>query len=235
MCPRRYALERRLRLGDSTSVYAHLGELVHEVLELAEGEVIVTDRRHAVPERVLELVDQVWEKADFGSDRLNDAWKAKATVMLLKLYENWPGKGPPVEVELEVESVIGGVRWIGRVDRVESGPDGLRVVDYKTGTSFPTRDEAAESVQLAFYARAVEASHGPVAASEMWFPRTSAKSVTKRSMAMHRVEEVVEKMAAITRDIADEKWGPRVGAHCQRCPVRRSCPAWPEGKGAFLS
>ncbi|HEX6219612.1 MAG TPA: ATP-dependent DNA helicase, partial [Acidimicrobiia bacterium] len=28
-CPRRYVLERRLRLGDSTSVYAHFGELVH--------------------------------------------------------------------------------------------------------------------------------------------------------------------------------------------------------------
>src|SRR5690606_23001671 len=41
-CPRRYVLERRLRIGDSSSVYAHFGELCHDVLERAEGEVIGT-------------------------------------------------------------------------------------------------------------------------------------------------------------------------------------------------
>lgn len=234
-CPRRYVLERRLRLGDSTSVYAHFGELAHEILELAEGEIAGTDQRHADLERVFELVDQVWERADFGSDQLNEAWRAKAIAMLTKLYENWPGKGPPVDVELAVESVIDGVQWVGLVDRVEMGPEGLRIVDYKTGKQPPTVDDAAESIQLGFYAKAVEALHGPVVASEMWFPRSSTKGVTKRSLAMHLLDGVVEKMVTITREIADEKWDPRVGGHCTRCPVRRSCPAWPEGKGAFLS
>ena len=233
-CPRRYVLERRLRLGDSTSVYAHFGELAHEVLEIAEGEVIGTGRRHADLDRVLEIVDEVWEKADFGTPDLDDAWKGKAVDMFQKLYENWPGKGEPIEVEVAVESEIEGVRWIGRVDRLERSSEGLRVVDYKTGTREMTKDVAAGSIQLAFYALAAGEARGEVIASEMWFPRTKSKSVTTRQVAMHRLGEIAESMGEITRSISAEVWEPRVSEDCKRCDFRRSCPAWPEGKGAFL-
>ncbi|HEX6300821.1 MAG TPA: ATP-dependent DNA helicase [Acidimicrobiia bacterium] len=233
-CPRRYVLERRLRLGDSSSVYAHFGELTHDVLERAEHEVIGSGMRHASIERVLEIVDEVWEKADFGTSELNDAWKRKAVEMLTKLYGQWPGKGEPVEVELDVESEIGGVRWIGRVDRLERTDQGYRVVDYKSGTRAPSVDEAAESIQLAFYSLAVQRTRGDVVAAEMWFPRSKAKSVTTRKFATHRLTEVTEKMEDITRLIGEEVWEPRVSDRCTRCDFRRSCPAWPEGKGAFL-
>ena len=233
-CPRRYVLERRLRLGDATSVYAHFGELAHEVLEIAEAEVIGTGARHADLDRVLGILDEVWEKADFGTPDLDDAWKDKAAAMFEKLYENWPGRGEPVEVEVAVESEIEGVRWIGRVDRLERSDEGLRVVDYKTGTRAMTKDDASGSIQLAFYALAVGEARGEVIASEMWFPRTGTKSVTTRKMALHRLGEVTETMSAITHSISSEVWEPRVSDECKRCDFRRSCPAWPEGKGAFL-
>jgi RecB family exonuclease len=154
--------------------------------------------------------------------------------MLQKLYENWPGKGEPVEVELDVEAEIAGVRWVGRIDRLEKSDRGYRVVDYKSGTRAPTKDEAAESIQLAFYTLAVEQTKGDVVASEMWFPRANTKSVSTRSFATHRLSELAEKMADITRLIGEEEWEPRVSERCTRCPFRRSCPAWPEGRGAFL-
>lgn len=233
-CPRRYVLERRLRLGDATSVYSHFGELTHDVLERAEREVIGTGLRHAPLPRVIEIVDEVWDGADFGTPELNDAWKHKAIEMLQKLYENWPGKGEPVEVELDVESEIAGVRWVGRIDRLEKTDSGYRIVDYKSGTRAPTKDEAAESIQLAFYTLAVQQTKGDVVASEMWFPRANTKSVSTRSFATHRLSELAEKMADITRLIGEEEWEPRVSEGCTRCPFRRSCPAWPEGRGAFL-
>lgn len=233
-CPRRYVLERRLRLGDSTSVYAHFGELTHEILEIAEAEVIGTGKRHADLSRVLEIVDDVWQKADFGTPDLDDAWRAKAVEMLEKLYEHWPGRGEPVEVEVEVESVLEGIDWIGRVDRLERSDDGLRIVDYKTGSRAMTKEEAAGSIQLAFYAMAVGESHGEVAASEMWYPRVDTKSVTTRKMALHRLDEVHGLMTEISRGISSEVWETRVSDDCTRCAFRRSCPAWPEGRGAFL-
>ena len=233
-CPRRYVMERRLRLGDATSIYAHLGEITHEVLEIAEAEVIGSGFNHASLDRVLVILDGVWERsAEFGSPALNDAWKVKTVAMLEHLYENWPGRGEPVAVEVTIESEIGGVEWVGRVDRLERSSEGLRVVDYKTSSSVPTKDEMAVSIQLAFYAHAVAGSHGEVVASETWYPRSKAKSVLTRQLAMHRVSEVTETMAGITSDIKAEKWEPRVSGDCSNCTFRRSCPAWPEGKGAF--
>lgn len=234
-CPRRYVLERRLRLGDSSSVYAHFGELCHEILERAEGEIIGTGQLHANLERVLELVEEVWEEADFGGPTLNEAWKAKAVDMLNHLYEHWPGRGEPIAVEVKVESEIGGVTWIGRVDRVERGKEGLRVIDYKTSASAPKLDDAARSVQLGFYAHAIGAEGEQVSASEMWFPRAKAKSVTTRKLSMHLLPEVLETMELVTESILAEDWAPRVSDECKRCGFRKSCPAWPEGKGAFLS
>ncbi len=233
-CPRRYVLERRLRLGDVTSVYAHFGELVHEVLEMAEREEIGTGRLHADLTRVLQILDQVWATADFGTPELTEAWKSKAVDMFTKLYEHWPGKGAPVEVELDVEAEIDGVTWMGRIDRLERSSEGLRVVDYKTGTQAPTRDEAAESIQLGFYAMAVSEKRGEVVASEMWFPRANTKSVTTRQFALHHLPELREEITEITNSIRAESWDPRVSGDCTRCGFRRSCPAWPEGKGAFL-
>ncbi|MGH3650849.1 MAG: ATP-dependent helicase [Acidimicrobiia bacterium] len=234
-CPRRYVLERRLRLGDTSSVYAHLGELTHDVLERAEGEIIGSGTRHADLDRVLEIVDEVWSEADFGTPELNDAWKEKAVEMLTHLYQRWPGKGEPVEVELEVESDIDGVRWMGRIDRLEQTGEGLRVIDYKTGTTLPRKDDVAVSIQLGFYALAVRKLRGEVVASEMWFPRAKTVGVTTRQLDMHRLDEVSAKLASITASIGAEDWEPKVGAACKGCGFRRSCPAWPEGRGAFLS
>jgi putative RecB family exonuclease len=229
-------LERRLRLGDATSAWAHFGELVHDILERAEAEVVGTGARHAELDRVLTILDETWDAADFGPPALTEAWKGKAIGMLSKLYERWPGRGEPIGLEVDVESDLDGVRWIGRVDRLERNEEGeLRVVDYKTSTHAPTQDEAAESVQLGFYALALARSGEEVVASEMWLPRVNTVSVTTRQFSMHRLPQIEQVMERITSDIAAEDWSPRVSNQCKRCEFKRSCPAWPEGRGAFLS
>jgi len=34
--------------------------------------------------------------------------------------------------------------------------------------------------------------------------------------------------------IRAERWDPVPGSHCRNCAVRRVCPAWPEGREAYL-
>jgi RecB family exonuclease len=224
-------MERRLRLGDSSSVYAHFGELTHHVLEVAEGEVISKGRRHADLGRVLAIVDQVWETAQFGTPQLNDAWKAKAVEMLTKLYERWPGKGEPVEVELTVESEIAGVRWFGRIDRLERSDEGLRVVDYKTGTRAPREDDAAESIQLGFYAMAVAEAHGAVVAAEMWLPRV--KSVSVRPSALD-APAPRDGEAGCDHQGDRSRERPRVSGDARDVPSVAPVPPGPKG-GRFVA
>jgi RecB family exonuclease len=232
-CPRRYALERRLRLGDADSPWAQFGSLIHKALELAEAEILGTGKPHADPDRALEALDEVWAEASFGTPELDQAWLGKAREVLSKLYENWPTPdGIPEALETHVEAEIDGVRWLGKVDRIERTAAGLRVVDYKTSTTPATKKEAAESVQLGFYASAIDGEE--VVGAEFWYPRTSAKSITTPRFDMGRIEEVRERMVELTRAIRSENWEPKVGRHCNRCAFKLSCPAWPEGRGAFL-
>ncbi|MEA1903273.1 MAG: ATP-dependent DNA helicase [Actinomycetota bacterium] len=234
-CPRLYALERRLRLSGSTSPWAHFGSLFHAALEKAEGEIIGTDRAHAETDRAIECLLEVWEEADFGTPELNRAWLGKAVDTLTKLYEKWPATGgKPVDLERRVELAIDGVDWVGYIDRLESGPDGSLIVDYKTSTQAMSKADAAESIQLGFYSSAVAAGGDPVADAQLWYPRTSAQTVSRRSLDMDRLEEVEEEMIRITNAIRSEDWEPTPGGHCKRCAFKLSCPAWPEGKGAYL-
>lgn len=235
-CPRRYALERRLRLGDADSPYAQFGSLVHRVLEKAESEIVGSGEVHAEIDRVLEILGEVWQQeADFGSPELDLAWLNQAEEGLAKLYQNWPSRGAPIEVETWVEADVGDIRWYGKIDRLERSEGRLRVVDYKTTKTPASKDEAAVSIQLGFYAWAAAAHHKQeVVAAEMWYPRSRSDSVTTRSLDMDRLNDVVASMSSVTVAILDEDWEPRVSDSCQRCDFRLSCPAWPEGRGAYL-
>ncbi len=234
-CPRRYALERRLRLTEASSPYAELGTLVHSALEAAEREIVGTGRSHAPLEAALEHLERLWADADFGTPQLNAAWLKKGQDAVIRLYDLWPSNGHPVDLEHEVRMVVGDVEWVGYVDRLERTERGLKVVDYKTTTSPPTIEISKRSIQLAFYAKAVERELGEaVSEAEMWFPRKEAKSLTRRALDMSLVPEVLEDMALVTEAIRDENWEPKVNPHCKRCHFRLSCPVWPEGKGAYL-
>ena len=97
-----------------------------------------------------------------------------------------------------------------------------------------TKESAAESIQLAFYATAVEADGGEVIHAQLWYPRAKTKSVSTRDLDLDRLEELQVEMVQITEQIRDEIWSPQAGDHCERCDFRLSCPAWPDGKGAYM-
>ena len=234
-CPRRYALERRLRLSDASSPYAELGTLVHSALEAAETEVIGSGRHHTELADALRHLEAVWAGADFGTPQLNAAWLEHAREAVTRLYTLWPSDGVPLELEKKVQTVIDDVEWVGYIDRLERTAAGLKVVDYKTTKSPPTVENSKRSLQLGFYAAAIEEALGePVEEAQMWFPRVEAKSVTKRSLDIGLLDEVRDAMTEVTRSIKDERWEPRVSERCKNCEFRLSCPAWPEGTGAYL-
>ena len=188
-CPRQYALERRLRLGDGASPYAHFGSLVHDALERAEKEILGTGKTHADLDQALTHLANVWVDASFGTPELNAAWHDKAIEAVTKLYEKWPSPdGIPVALETRVESVINDIQWLGVIDRIEETPEGFRIVDYKTSTQAMSLADAAESIQLAFYTTAVRDGGREVSSAQLWYPRTRDKTVATRDLDMDRID-----------------------------------------------
>ena len=124
----------------------------------------------------------------------------------------------------------------GRADRIDRRGDELVIVDYKTGRSGLTSDDARGSSALALYAyaaarvfrrpcRTVELHHlptGTVAAHE----HTDASL----DRAVSRAEGVARDIRAAERAVADgadpdEAFPTSPGSLCSYCDFRRVCPA----------
>jgi RecB family exonuclease len=208
-------------------------------LELSESRAIESQEPHSTLGEALAVLEGVWaDEADFGSPVLNDAYKAKARDLLTKMHENWPGgNAVPTHTERKFELEIDGITWAGRADRIERHyPGQLRVIDYKTGSSQPTLKQAQESLQLGFYLLAARAdpeltAQGKPSEAQFWHP---TKDNPVRKFDPSNLASVESKLRTIGAGIASEAWPATPGAHCRYCTVRLICPAWPEGREAYV-
>jgi superfamily I DNA/RNA helicase/CRISPR/Cas system-associated exonuclease Cas4 (RecB family) len=238
-CPRRYVFERRLGAGDTFSPHAHFGSLIHRVLEISERSALEAGLARSELGQALAALEQVWaEEADFGTPTLNEAWKGRGQKLLSRMNDNWPGdQASVVASEEKLELEIDGITWRGRADRIEQyEPDRLRVVDYKTSTTQPTKAEAAESLQLGFYLLAVAANPelaglGDADAAQFWHPMVDQPI---REFDLKNLPMVIDRLRAIGQGILAERWPATPGVHCKNCSVMSLCPAWPEGREAYV-
>jgi RecB family exonuclease len=142
----------------------------------------------------------------------------------------------PVGVERVVAARTELLALSGRVDRIDQVGDELVIVDYKTGRSDLTGDDARGSRALALYAyaaervfrrrcRRVELHHlptGTVATAEH----------TEESLARHlrRAEQTAQDAIDAAQAVAegvdpDEAFPTTPGPICSWCDFRRTCPA----------
>ncbi|MDH3425128.1 MAG: PD-(D/E)XK nuclease family protein, partial [Acidimicrobiia bacterium] len=206
------------------------------VLELAEKRAAQEHRAHADVEMALAALEDSWDPGPFGGGPWSSAWKQRAVDTVTHLYEHWPASSQPaLALERDVEMPLGGLSWRGRIDRIETDGDALRIVDYKSSRTLPTKSEVAESLQLGFYALAAAAElAGEVEAAEFWYPaQTGRKSLATFSLDLDRLPELTARLESAAEGIVAENWEPKPGQQCDRCRVRNLCPAWPEGQEAF--
>ncbi len=222
--------------GDSPSVgRANLGTLVHDIAHELGDDV-------DVPTLVAE-VDRRWGRLGLPPGWSTDRLRQEAHGMVTRLvdyYERAPREGwELVGSEVTMEAEIGRAVVTGRVDRLErDAQGGLRVLDYKTGSSVPTKAAMDQHLQLAVYQVAVE--HGAFEAGTdsagAAILRLSKKAprdnvpLTQRPLAEQDDPGWAQDVVA---QVADGMAGASVqavaGEHCKFCPVRSSCPVQPEG------
>jgi RecB family exonuclease len=238
-CPRRYALQRRLRVGDEPSVYAEFGRLVHEILEHVERSALERGDRHATAAEATARLDSSFAPAAFGGGAFADAWRRRAIETLERLYSMWPPGGTALALEHRLEMTLDDTDWVGYADRIEADGIDLKVVDYKTTKNPPSKPEAAVSLQLGYYTLALAADRdlaerGAPTSAEFWFPaKPAVRGLIRRSFDPQQLPEVRDRLEAAAAGIRAEDWRTRPGVACDRCRVRTVCPAQPDGREAF--
>lgn len=239
-CPRRYAMERILRLAEETSLNQLLGTLVHEVLERTEAAALESGSPHGDAGFALRTLDDLFEPADFGGSPWAAAWKRRAAEALTNAYERRPHPGAATSrVEMQVNNELADSSWRGRIDLVQSTDGATRLVDYKTSKYPSSKDDAANSLQLGYYVLAFNEVAPQVGLpfateAELWFPaHTTQQGVSTRDFDFGNLPRVQERLEAVAGGFRDNDWEARPSEQCDRCRYKSSCPAWAEGSWAF--
>ncbi|MCX7229735.1 MAG: PD-(D/E)XK nuclease family protein [Burkholderiales bacterium] len=175
-CPFRFLVQDGWRLREADQAVdvpgvRERGELVHEVLERfhreapARGVVLAESGRAGARALIIEVTDAVAARElATGGGALGELaeWHATLDRYLDWAIEdasrgwNWLDGERPGGTDLRIEARDGPrtVRIEGRLDRLDEGPQGLRVVDYKLGAPDRLKRIAAEpdhAAQLALY------------------------------------------------------------------------------------
>lgn len=233
-CARRYRYAYRDRPAPPKGPpWAHnaLGASVHTALKNWYG--LEPARRE--PSALSTLLRATWVTDGYRDDEQQRA----AYRLALEWLSDYVGELDPADEPVGVERTVGARTSVlalsGRVDRIDRRGDELVIVDYKTGRSELTSDDARGSRALALYAyatgrtmrrecRQVELHHLPTGS-------VAAFRHTDESLARHlrRAEDTARDVTAAEKAVAagadpDEAFPTRPGPHCSWCDYKRSCP-----------
>ncbi|WFE30729.1 PD-(D/E)XK nuclease family protein [Solwaraspora sp. WMMD791] len=238
-CPRRYRytyLDRPAPPKGPPWAHNSLGASVHTALRAWYSRP-VPERR---PEAAAALLKNTWVRDGYRDDEQERAAYRQA----LQWLEAYLGALDPTVEPLGVERVVAVktsvLAFNGRADRIDarSGPDGPEVVivDYKTGRTGLTSDDARGSQALALYAyaaqrmfrrpcRRVELHHLPTGTVSAFVH--SDESLDRQVV---RAEATARDITAAQRAVADgadpdEAFPTTPGTLCGWCDYRRTCPA----------
>lgn len=127
---------------------------------------------------------------------------------------------------------IGHMTIRGILDRMEEGPDGLIITDYKTGKAPPERYAISAFFALKIYALLIRIREGvtPAALKLMYLGGDKGPTVYEipvNDAQLDAMERHLEALwSAIERAIERETFPPRPGPLCNWCSYRDICPAF---------
>ena len=166
-CPLQFKFRYALHVPGQPGAPMDIGAAVHAVLEKiarrrASGE-------STSEEQALDLLKRHWKYTSFESKkRLEEGWDA--AIEMIRTFMEWDQKATDggtetVGIEQKFTMEMDGLKFTGKMDRVDKGPSGqYTVTDYKTGKTPTKKSEIAHDVQMNLYALAAKSIYGKLPA-----------------------------------------------------------------------
>jgi RecB family exonuclease len=237
-CPRRYRysyVDRPTPPKGPPWAHNSLGASVHTALKNWYG--LVPDRRATAS--LPTLLRATW----VGEGYRDDVQEREAYQTALRWLETYVATLDPYVEPAGVERVVAAktatLAFNGRADRIDRRGDELVIVDYKTGRSELTDDDARGSAALALYAYAAARTlRRPCHTVELHHLPTG--TVARHEHTDASLERAVSRAEATARDIREAERAVESGADpddafptapsalCSYCDFRRICPGGAE-------
>ncbi len=229
-CRRRYKYQYVERLPTRPSAYNTVGAHVHNALKAFFSLPDISEHK---PERLLDLLHESWQQNRAGFSDLEDEerWRERATSQLRSFARDNDLTVRPLMLESYLETPISPqLALLGRIDRVDDEPDGLHVIDYKTGR----RPEEIDVEQLHLYALMLERTLSRSVARTSYFYLDDG-SRWSTSPQRRELDDAVAAVTAAYNEIVTERDYPtNVGRHCAFCDYQALCPSREEIVGRRL-
>lgn len=251
-CPRRYFLAREARGEGEQGLAASLGSLIHLLVQEAVTEGWgITELRGQL--------DRVWHRLRFEAAWLSATERVEVELGLARFLawrEARDAELVGVEVPFVLQLVTDGLTVVldGKVDWLERTAAGLRVIDFKTSRSAPTKAAVAGMEQLGVYQLAVaeggfdaSAPGGlrPDGAAAVYLRQPGRPEDLPREFGQAPLgttpylgEDPAEleyeswvhhRVASAARIVAEGSYPATPGAQCRLCVFATSCPASERG------
>jgi putative RecB family exonuclease len=233
-CPRRYRftyVDRPAPPKGPPWAHNSLGASVHTALKNWYG--LEPERRSVGP--LPTLLRATWVREGYRDDAQERAAYDTALRWLGDYVATLDPQAEPAGVERTVAAKTSTLAFSGRADRIDRRGDVLAIVDYKTGRSELTDDDARGSSALALYAfAAARTLRRPCHTVELHHLPTGTVAVHEHTDAS--LERAVARAEATARDIRDAERAVEGGADpdeafptapsalCSYCDFRRVCP-----------
>lgn len=237
-CHLRYFFGSVAGLDDRTSYQMAFGKLMHTVFELAaKGE--VADGPEALKAAYRERFNPAWFPTRAVAYQF---WRDGMDMLELWHRSEWEAAKRALAFEIDFAIEVGGHLIRGRIDRIDRLGDGIALLDYKTGRSLATEEQAGSSLQLAIYYLAALrdpdlAALGPPVEMQLVYPARPRQGRFTR-VSQHpgpdHARRVEQRLLALLDGAAAESFDPNPHADCRFCQFKTICPMWPQGE-SFLA
>ncbi len=226
-CPLRYRLRHLVRVPTPPHHALVVGNALHQAV--AAWHLGQLRARPLGEDGVLDAFTAHWSSEGFMSRDHEEARFAAGRDALRRFIATRTDPDRrTVAVERPFQVRMGQDVVRGRYDRVDEGPDGAVITDYKSSDVRDQRkadERARDSLQLQLYALAWEAETGALPASlELWFLDSGV--VGRATPDPRRLERARTTLATVAEGIRSGDFRARpdmVG--CSYCPYRRICPS----------
>lgn len=225
-CPLKFKYQRVLRVPEKPSIYIVKGGIIHGALETLGNQRLAG--REPEIDAAIRAAEEKMASVRGAYDDVQYQAVASSIDGIVRNYAKWEVESPnePVGMEVRFDIFLDGIKYTGRMDRVERNPDGrYEVVDFKTGATPMPKRKVPLDPQLNLYAAAILEKYSslPIKVSLLY----PAKNNNAREYAV--TEELLEAGLGVIRecanDILAEKFGATPGSHCMQCPYKNICPA----------
>lgn len=229
-CPAQFDLKFRQNkavAGPEKKSAPALGTLVHHVCEHLVREHVENERTGPLSyERGKALWQQFWEQSGLtGLEMYADG--ANLVEAFIRDQAELDSRDV-LDLEVEFELVIDGVRITGTIDRVDQvDPTTIEVIDYKTNRQLWSGEELDHDLQLAVYWTAAKRRWPWAQRIKLtyWMLRHGVRQPVERDEAT--AAAALEYLVTTGRAaLQAEKYEPKLSPLCGWCAVREHCQAY---------